>query len=49
LKADLDGDGASARKFFNLSERYERWRDYGVDPRGLSLHGLALAGVKSCG
>jgi GAF domain-containing protein len=43
LKVDLDGDGASARKFFNLSERYERWRDYRVDPRGLGLHALSLA------
>jgi len=42
LKVDLDGDGTAARKFFNLSERYERWRDYRVDPRGLGLHGLAL-------
>jgi GAF domain-containing protein len=43
LKVDLDGDGTAARKFFNLSERYERWRDYRVDPRGLGLHGIALA------
>jgi GAF domain-containing protein len=43
LKVDLDDDGATARKFFNLSERYERWRDYRVDPRGLGLHGLPLA------
>jgi GAF domain-containing protein len=43
LKVDLDGDGNAARKFFNLSERYERWRDYRVDPRGLGLHGIALA------
>jgi GAF domain-containing protein len=43
LKVDLDGDGASARKFFNLSERYAPWRDYRVDPRGLGLHGLSLA------
>ena len=43
LKVDFDGDGATARKFFNLSERYERWRDYRVDPRGLGLHGMALA------
>jgi GAF domain-containing protein len=42
LKVDLDGDGA-ARKFFNLSERYARWRDYRVDPHGLGLHGLSLA------
>jgi GAF domain-containing protein len=43
LKVDLDGDGAAARKFFNLSERYARWRDYRVDPRGRGLHGLDLA------
>jgi GAF domain-containing protein len=43
LKVDLDGDGTAARKFFNLSERYARWRDYRVDPRGFGLHGLALA------
>ena len=43
FNVDLDGDGHAARKFFNLSERYERWRDYRVDPRGLGLHGLGLA------
>jgi GAF domain-containing protein len=43
LKVDLDGDDVGARKFFNLSERYERWRDYRVEPRGLGLHGLGLA------
>jgi GAF domain-containing protein len=42
LKVDLDGDGHAARKFFNLSDRYARWRDYRVDPRGLGLHGLEL-------
>jgi GAF domain-containing protein len=42
LKVDLDGDGHAARKFFNLSERYDRWRDYRVDPRGAGLHGIAL-------
>jgi hypothetical protein len=41
LKVDLDVDAATARKFFNLSERYEPWRDYRVDPRGFGLHGLA--------
>ncbi len=43
LKVDLDGDGTAARKFFNLSERYEPWRDYRVDPHGFGLHGLELA------
>jgi GAF domain-containing protein len=42
LKVDPDGDGIAARKFFNLSERYERWRDYRVDPQGLGLHGITL-------
>jgi GAF domain-containing protein len=39
---DLDGDGQSTRKFFNLSEKYAQWRDYRVDPRGFGLHGLAI-------
>jgi GAF domain-containing protein len=43
LKVDLDGDGQAARKFFSLSARYARWRDYHVDPRGLGLHGIQLA------
>ena len=40
---DLDGDGHATRKFFNLSERYERWRDFRVDPHGRGLHGMELA------
>ena len=43
LAVNLEGDDAGARKFFNMSERYEPWRDYRVDPRGFGLHGLALA------
>jgi GAF domain-containing protein len=42
LKVDLDGDGHAARKFFSLSARYARWRDYRVDPRGLGLHAIRL-------
>jgi GAF domain-containing protein len=42
LKVDLDGDGTAARKFFNLSERYEAFRNYRVDPRGLGLHGIEI-------
>jgi GAF domain-containing protein len=42
LSVDLDGDGRATRKFFNLSERYARWRDYRVDPRGLGLHAIRL-------
>jgi GAF domain-containing protein len=40
LGVDLDGDGHAARKFFNLSARYARWRDYRAAPKGLGLHGL---------
>jgi GAF domain-containing protein len=42
FNVDLDGDGNATRKFFNLSERYARWRDYRVDPHGAGLHGLDL-------
>jgi len=42
LKVDLDGDGTAARKFFNLSERYDAFRDYRVDPRGSGLHGIQI-------
>jgi GAF domain-containing protein len=42
FNVDLDGDGNATRKFFNLSERYARWRDYRVDPHGVGLHGLDL-------
>ena len=42
LKVDLDGDGVASRKFFNLSERYDAYRSYRVDPRGRGLHGLEL-------
>jgi GAF domain len=40
LSVDLDGDGRAARKFFSLSERYARWRDYRAAPQGLGLHGI---------
>ena len=42
LSVDLDGDGHAARKFFNLSARYEQWRDFRVDPHGSGLHGIHL-------
>jgi GAF domain-containing protein len=42
LKVDLDRDGHAARKFFSLSARYARWREFRVDPRGLGLHGIEL-------
>jgi hypothetical protein len=42
LRIDLDGDGLDAHKFFSLSARYARWRDFRVDPRGFGLHGIRL-------
>jgi GAF domain-containing protein len=42
LSVDLDGDGHAARKFFNLSAQYARWRDFRVEPRGLGLHAIQL-------
>jgi len=42
FKVDLDGDGTGARKFFNLSERYDRYREYRVNPLGRGLHGLHI-------
>lgn len=42
LSVDLDGDGRATRKFFSLSARYARWRDFRADPRGLGLHGIRL-------
>lgn len=42
LSVDLDGDGRATRKFFNLSERYDPWRDYRVNPHGVGLHGIRL-------
>jgi GAF domain-containing protein len=42
LGVDLDGDGHAARKFFNLSAKYARWRDFRPAPRGLGLHGIQL-------
>jgi GAF domain len=42
LKLWVDEDPAKARKYFSLSERYERYRDFRVDPRGLGLHGMKI-------
>jgi len=42
LKLWVDGDPSKARKYFSLSEKYERYRDFRVDPRGLGLHGMAI-------
>ncbi len=42
LKLWVDEDAAKARKYFSLSEKYESYRDFRVDPRGLGLHGMAI-------
>jgi len=42
LRLWVDGDPTKARKYFSLSSKYERYRDFRVDPRGLGLHGLAI-------
>jgi GAF domain-containing protein len=42
LKLWVDEDAAKARKYFSLSEKYESYRDFRVDPHGLGLHGLAI-------
>jgi GAF domain-containing protein len=42
LKLWVDEDPAKARKYFSLSEKYDRYRDFRVDPRGLGLHGMTI-------
>ena len=42
LKLWVGEDATKARKYFSLSEKYESYRDFRVDPRGLGLHGMAI-------
>ena len=42
LKLWVDEDPTKARKYFSLSEKYERYRDFRVDPHGLGLHGMKI-------
>lgn len=42
LKLWVDADPGRARKYFSLSEKYERYRDFRVDPQGLGLHGMQI-------
>jgi hypothetical protein len=42
LKLWIDEDPTKARKYFSLSEKYEQYRDFRVDPRGLGLHGMKI-------
>ena len=42
LKLWVDADPGRARKYFSLSEKYEPYRDFRVDPRGFGLHGMKI-------
>jgi GAF domain-containing protein len=42
LKLWVDADPTQARKYFSLSEKYEQFRDFRVDPQGLGLHGMKI-------
>jgi GAF domain-containing protein len=37
------GDWAHARKYFSLSEKYARWKDFTMPARGIGLHALVVA------
>jgi GAF domain-containing protein len=38
-----NGDWAHARKYFSLSEKYERWSSFTMPARGVGLHALVVA------
>jgi len=42
LKLWVDEDAAKLWKYYSLSEKYERYRDFRVDARGLGLHGMEI-------
>lgn len=42
LKLWVDEDPAKARKYFSLSERYDAYREFRVNPRGFGLHGMTI-------
>jgi GAF domain-containing protein len=37
------GDWAHARKYFSLSDKYARWRDFTMPARGIGLHALVVS------
>ena len=39
----VGGDWSQARKYFSLSEKYERWKDFTTPARGVGLHALVVA------
>ena len=38
----VEGDWGSVRKFFSLSEKYERWKDYDTPAKGFGIHAWLL-------
>jgi GAF domain-containing protein len=42
LKLWIDGDPTKARKYFSLDEKYARYQEFRVDPRGIGLHGMPI-------
>ena len=42
VKLWVDGDPEKARKYFSLSERYDAYREFRVNPRGFGLHGMTI-------
>jgi GAF domain-containing protein len=39
----VDADWARARKYFSLSDKYERWKDFTMPARGVGLHALVVS------
>jgi GAF domain-containing protein len=39
----IAGNWTQARKYFSLSDKYERWRDFTMPARGIGLHALVVA------
>jgi GAF domain-containing protein len=42
LKLWVGEDATRARKYFSLSEKYDAFRDFRVDPKGIGLHGMTI-------
>jgi GAF domain-containing protein len=42
LKLWVDADATKMWKYYNLSEKYEGYRDFRVDAQGVGLHGITI-------
>jgi hypothetical protein len=42
VKLWIGEESSEARKYFSMSEKYEAFRDFRVDPRGAGLHGMRI-------